>query len=1314
MLCIRISPAQIIVPAPGTIYTIAGNGAENFCCDGSPATSAEMDHPTGVAVDTAGNVFIADILNDRIRKVAASTGIITTVAGNSSVGYFGGDGGAATQAALKSPWRVAVDTAGNLFIADTGNYRIRKVTASTGIISTVVGTGSTYSGGDGGLAINASLSNPIGVIVDGSNNLYIIDGNSIRKVTASTGVITKVAGSGTAGFSGDGGPATSAMLYGPNGIAIDASSNLYIADRNNNRIRKVDASTGIINTIVGTGAATDSGDGGPGTGSALNGPTDVAIDQAGNLYVSSVTRIREISSSTGIIRTIAGNGTTGYSGDGGAAINAEFNEPSGLAIDPAGTIFIADWGNFRVRAVGAPITPTVGVSCSPNPISYGGSNSVCTISVSGGATGTVSLTYNGTNWATLPLSSGSTTATWSSTFGIGTYTIAATYNGDATHNPATGSTSLVVNKATPTIGVSCSPNPIVYGGSNSVCTATVGGSATGSVLWTYNGINWATLPLSSGSTSATWSSTFGVGSYTIGASYSGDSNYNSVSASTILAVNQSSTATLIWSSANASQFGNATSVFAQPIGLSPTGSVGFYDGSTNIGSVQTGSISTTNLLPHSTGSSGWAVGGAGSFATTSDPAPDNSTTAFAFNYTGSTDTFALQAVSSPSLSSAYTFSVWLRVPSGTLSTNVFLTNQNGTPRAKAPATLTTTWQRFFVTGILNAADTALRVNIGGFSSLGQGTPGQIEVWGSQLEQGAVYPGPYVATSGASATASAPVAAFDISGLSVGTHSLTARYGGNSGDSTSTSATFAQQVVAAGTVTSVTASVNPTYFGQNLVLSALVGTGGAQPSGAVTFYSDGISIGNGNLTTLNATNLVPYSQQIGNSSWNGYCSATTASVNTASLTAPDGSYTATKITTPNWSGTYVCGQGGVGFLTGIAGGLQNGTQYTVSVWLRGASGGEQVIFGINDAYCTSVTLTTTWQRYTYTVTYSTDGESDRGFQVLDNTQPNANFYVWGAQVEKASAAGPYIETMTAPRTASAGNATLTTSALPVGTHSITASYAGNSQTLGSSSTAIAETVTPPKPSITSVSPASAPVGATVTITGPNFGATQGTSTVTFNGVVATPISWSITSVVVAVPKGATTGNIVVTVNGVSSDGTGFTVQPTPTPAITSLSPTSGPVNTQITITGTNLGTQNVGTVTIGGITATPISWSATQIIITVPSTLAVGSNNVIVTENGVASNAKPFVVIPHIAALSLTQGPVQMGFVITGTSFGGTQGTSTVTLNGVTAPVVAGSWGSNSITVQVPTGATTGNVVVTVSGQASNGVTFTVVSPFGCN
>ncbi len=343
------------VATNGTITTVAGTGTGGSSGDGGPATAARIEGPRGVAVDGAGNLYIADFSDGRVRRVAAN-GIITTVAGNGGAGYSG-DGGAATGARLYWPTGVAVDAAGNLYIADSGNNRVRTV-AAAGTISTLAGNGSAYSG-DGGPATSAQLNGPWGLAVDASGDVYIAatSDNVIRKVAAN-GIITTVAGTGTWGYSGDDGPATGAQLYEPEGVAVDAAGDIYIADAFNAVVRKV-AANGIIRTVAGTGTWGYSGDGGPATGAQLSEPEGVAVDAAGNLYIvdTSSVVVRKVAAN-GIITTVAGTGANGFSGDGGPAASAQLTWPQGVAMDVSGNLYIADSGNNAIRKVAADGTIT--------------------------------------------------------------------------------------------------------------------------------------------------------------------------------------------------------------------------------------------------------------------------------------------------------------------------------------------------------------------------------------------------------------------------------------------------------------------------------------------------------------------------------------------------------------------------------------------------------------------------------------------------------------------------------------------------------------------------------------------------------------------------------------------------------------------------------------------------------------------------------------------------------------------------------------------------------------------------------------------
>jgi uncharacterized protein (TIGR03437 family) len=412
-------PAGVAVDASGNLYIadvvysviwevsprgiesgVAGTGKAGLFADGGPATSAILASPGGVAVDSSGNVFIADSGNRRIRKVSAASGLISTMAGNGNY-RLSGDGGPATSATMYLPVALAVDSSGNLYVDEIGGDRIRKV--SSGVINTVAGPANWFSGtaGDGGPATSASFFAPVGVAVDTAGDIFIADSLSgVRKVTAATGVIntvasgsggtidvavdgagnlffstinsvvqelstagtlTTVAGNGGIGYSGDGGSATAAGLRSPAGIVVDSSGNLFIADRNNYRIRKV-STNGIITTVAGNGTAGFSGDGGPATSASLNLAAygQLAVDKSGNLFISDGgnNRIRKVSPS-GIISTVAGTGSAGYSGDGGPATSASFNTPQGIALDAAGNLYIADYNNNVIREILAVSNPSV-------------------------------------------------------------------------------------------------------------------------------------------------------------------------------------------------------------------------------------------------------------------------------------------------------------------------------------------------------------------------------------------------------------------------------------------------------------------------------------------------------------------------------------------------------------------------------------------------------------------------------------------------------------------------------------------------------------------------------------------------------------------------------------------------------------------------------------------------------------------------------------------------------------------------------------------------------------------------------------------
>jgi sugar lactone lactonase YvrE len=313
-----------------------------------------LGQPFDIALDTAGNVYIADNWNNRIRKVDAVAGIITTVAGTGVQG-FSGDGGQATAAKVDRPFCVALDIFGNIYFS-TNDNRIRKVTVSSGVITTIAGDGTGWGyNGDNILATSAKLYLPWGLIIDSSGNIYFADqaNQRIRKITSSTGIITTVAGTGVQGFSGDGGQAIAAQLNNPQGIALDALGNIYFSDAGNMRIRKVDITSGVITTIAGNGAQSFGGDGGSAILAEFSQPIGIDLDILGNIYIADYQndRIRKIDILTGIVSTVAGDSVSGYNGDSILATSAQLNQCGGVALDRQGNIYIAEAGNNRIRKV---------------------------------------------------------------------------------------------------------------------------------------------------------------------------------------------------------------------------------------------------------------------------------------------------------------------------------------------------------------------------------------------------------------------------------------------------------------------------------------------------------------------------------------------------------------------------------------------------------------------------------------------------------------------------------------------------------------------------------------------------------------------------------------------------------------------------------------------------------------------------------------------------------------------------------------------------------------------------------------------------
>jgi hypothetical protein len=360
-----------------SIYTIAGTGIQGYSGDNILATSSEICNVIGIDVDNAGNIYLADGCSNRVRRVDAVTGIITTVAGNGTEGYSG-DGGQALSAQLDYPADVALDDSGNIYIADADNHCIRKVSFQTGIITTIAGTGALGDSGDGVPATGAAMIYPMGVAVDSAFNVYIAT-NRVRIIIASTGIISTIAGTQTPGFSGDGGLSVNAQVWTPSDVVVAKNGDIYFSDGSNRRIRKIERTTGIINTVAGNGTNAASPDGGLATQSSLYGADNIDIDSAGNIYFSERLghRVREVKKSDSTLVTVAGTGVPGFSGDWGPALSAQLYIPRGVLVVPGGDIYVSDNNNNRIRKIS--VVPGVNENRNelnttffPNPVSTTG------------------------------------------------------------------------------------------------------------------------------------------------------------------------------------------------------------------------------------------------------------------------------------------------------------------------------------------------------------------------------------------------------------------------------------------------------------------------------------------------------------------------------------------------------------------------------------------------------------------------------------------------------------------------------------------------------------------------------------------------------------------------------------------------------------------------------------------------------------------------------------------------------------------------------------------------------------------------------
>ena len=1252
---------------PGVITTVAGNSSWLYRGDGGPATASSIFLPYGVAVDAVGNLFIADSSNNRIRRVDVSTGNISTYAGNGNSGPFG-DGGPATSASLSTPTSITLDAAGNVYFADSGNNAIRRVDSTTGIISTVAGTlGTSGNFGDGGLATHARLNSPNGIALDGMGKLYVADtaNNAVRVVDLNAGTIALFAGSYVQNYSGDGGPAITAMLNSPWGVTVAPTGELYIADQYNHCIRKV-ALDLTISTVVGNHNQGSTGDGGPAMAAELNEPASIAIDAAGNLYIadSGNNAVRKVSSTTGFITTAVGNGLESFSGDGGPADQAGLYGPYTLALDGPGNLYIADLFHNRIRMVASnadtltypdmrvmrtsaaktqilendgntpltiasiqaisnatvdPVTttcaagqqiavnatcvlgarfsplvtgnnvtgsiaiqtdaantpdtltlegnalsldpPTIALSSSGSPAA---TRSVVTFSVSvtsAGITPTGTVTFmDGNNTLGTITLNGTGAGTYSTTaLIVGTHVITASYSGDSNNAPGTSAPLLQSIRDATMLLLSSNNNPATVRTSVTF-TVTISGDSiapTGSVqLYDTNALVGTASP-NSGVATFTFTN-LAVGSHRMQATYSGDSHSLPSNSNTVFeTINQSQTSTALTSSNNDATVSNSINLVATVTSVSagtPTGSVTFSEGATALGNIPLDSHGTATL-PIST----LAVG-----------------------------SHTITAVYNGDTNNATSTSPPLAQTIEQITTTVTLSSSANPANSGTSLHLVAT---------VTPAQTATGVPLTGNVTFFDGS-----------------------TTLGTATTNSGSAAIDISTLSVARHSLTATYNGAPDYATGTSVPMSQLVQKATTNGTLTASANPVIAGRSFTLSATVNSGGVTPTGNITFQDGAniilgqIALNSQGIATLTVNSLPPGTHGLV-ASYAGDGNSLTCSP-TLSLLVQQATTSTAVSASPNPSvfGTSVLlratvtGNGGapsglVDFHDGATdlGTGQIGANGIATLSVSNLAVGPHTLSAVyqgdpNDAASTSAsTAQTVQQTTTSTVLTPTLNPAAQRSAVQIAVRVTSNAGIPGGSVQILDGASP-IANVTLNN---AGVAVVSISTLTPGSHNLTAIYLGDANDAGSTSPVVVEVIQP----TTSVTLGSdhnpANAGAVLTLSAAVSGsAVLPSGTVTFregNAVLGTAaLSSSATAALHISTLAPGTHPLTATYSGDSGNAPSAspvysqTVQLAATQTTLSLSSTTATVSTSATFTAAVTGNGGIPTGTVTFLDgATPI-------------------------------------------------------------------------------------------------------------------------------
>ncbi|MBB5342420.1 Ig-like domain repeat protein [Tunturibacter empetritectus] len=1041
---------------PGIISTVAGDVSWIYRGDGQPATASPIFLPFGVAVDPAGNMFIADSSNNRIRRVDAASQLMSTYAGNGSAGNSG-DGGLATLASVSLPTSVALDGAGNLYFADSNNHAIRRVTAATGVITTVAGVlGTQGYSGDGGLAILARLDTPDSVAIDPVKGyLYIADSgnNVIRRVDLSTGIISVFAGNHTAAYAGDGGPAVGASLNGPWGVTVGPDGQVYIADQNNHSVRTV-ALNGTISTIAGNGTSGFAGDGGPASAAVLDSPAATAIDAAGNIYIADAgnNRVRKVNAVTSEIDTVVGSNQESFSGDGGPANAAGMYGPYGMALDGSGNLYVSDVFHNRIRLVKSinavlnfPTIRVQRVSATQDEELENDGNAPLNISSLNPGVNTQLDPVATTCSTSVAMASALNCiigAQFAPTVIGNTVTGTIIVTSDSPTSPQTITLSgkvLTLDPSTITLNTSGSPSATGALVTFTVAVTSTGVTPTGIVTFLDGAATIGTATLNSAGVALFPTQSLASGTHIITASYAGDSNTAPGTSTSVTQIVKDGTSVALSSSLNPSSPQVSVTFSALVAGTSgiPTGSVRFLDGGVLLGTVN---LNAT---------------GAASFSTSSLSVATHHITA---SYSGDANSIAS---TSPTLNQ-------IVVASSTATT---LITSNPDVSYGTAVTFSAS-----VTGSGSVTPTGTVSFQEGTTVLGTLT---LDIHGA--------------------------AALTLSTLSVGSHSIRAVYGGDANNAASNSTSVQETIEQITTTTAVTSNASTAPAGSSIQLTATITPASSVPSspitGTVTFMDGTTTLGAATVTggtvtiTLNSLSVGQHSIFAiygGSSIYAGSISSTIVqkvqqAVTSGTLIASANPSIAGKSDTLTVS---ITSNGGVptGVVTFMDGATVLGTaalnaqgiaSFTVPSFSTGTHSLTAVYGGDNNNLGTTPALTLNVQQATTGVVLSTSGSpSTAGLPVTLSATVTGNGSAPTGSVtfyDGTAALG------TSPINA-AGLGTISLSSLTVGSHSLTAAYSGDTYNGTSTSPAITQVVVKATTTTTLTASASTtPVGAPVTFT-----------------------------------------------------------------------------------------------------------------------------------------------------------------------------------------------------------------------------------------